>query len=766
MLNLRPQVSQEIKKAHAGRFPHNFRRLQFGWLGESFNSLPDSLRGAAEQKWIKDDRAHGHIVANRNLFSFTDKISPAGLAMSSDDGAIVAAALDYSKKCELLRLQVINEPIKRQYHSISRIIMRAGIEPPEVKAGKTWQGVVNRMCCQKWWRARLRETHKRWVEAACIQFGSVRRGRSLYVSDDCLAARKSQRRRNDNALKAMVAECIETGEKVPLDEAVAASVSNPQNRRNEMMLRMDGMQLWAEENGHACTFLTITCPSRMHACASRGAAVFDNSKFDGSTPRQAQAYLTVVWARVRAELDRQGVTIYGVRIVEPHHDGTPHWHMIAYGTSDDVAAAESIYEQYACAENFGEWTGKQLCWVSTLEAAAGDSKSVRFKAKRMIWVYDDDGKLIKSPVAYVAKYIAKNLETGGIVNASGERLDDKTSDECSATRLADAVQRVDAWRSCWGVRQFQFFGSHAVTVWRELRRIKKDFSQSEKFIYDENGGLLRAVTKAESCFKDWPENVELWRAWYAANKHEYYHFSTSEYKTNKRNQPIDGAGNVIRRDSAEWTFRDWPEDVSAWKGWYLSNRVDGANWCEFMRALDDLDGLRVAVEPAVDANAYEELGRDKVVGLVLTGSGVFEPTRLKSWMLGFRRSEADAPWSPSNNRTDSQEKDSDGLPPDLKKREVKEMKKRYFYDKKTNEYDGMTNSTGSCPAHCVESDLSPADRKAERAGRRAVKKPPVGPDSYAIKVAGYSDRQIHGALIRAKSPKREMLLAEQAKRAG
>jgi len=92
-----------------------------------------------------------------------------------------------------------------------------------------------------------------------------------------------------------------------------------------------------------CLFLTLTVPSSMHALRMGLYGRQTNPEYDGvSTPRDAQSFLTMEWECVCARLQSSGAQCWGARVVEPHFDGTPHWHVLMWVEGGQMSLADAI----------------------------------------------------------------------------------------------------------------------------------------------------------------------------------------------------------------------------------------------------------------------------------------------------------------------------------------------------------------------------------------------------------------------------------------
>jgi Bacteriophage replication gene A protein (GPA) len=320
------------------------------------------------------------------------------------------------------------------YRVVSSIAERHGVKIPQPTHGKTVAGCVARLCDPRWWRRAIRASYARIAEDIERELGLVCRQKGIYASDDCVERRRQQRARNRNMLEAMIA-VNELGECFTVAELSDRNTSNPSVRRAELMTRIRGFEEHAKHAGDVGHFITATLPSRFH-CVHHESGT-RNAKFDGSTIRDGQRYLCRQWARLRSRLDRLGISPYGFRIAEPHHDGTVHWHLLIFVEPSKSDAMIAAFKNYLNPE--GE-PGDRRVDVKALDLVNG------------------------SAAGYVAKYVSKNIDGFGVgddAEATGAKRD-----------ATETAKRVDAWASTAGLRQFQQIGGPPVSVWRELRRMK------------------------------------------------------------------------------------------------------------------------------------------------------------------------------------------------------------------------------------------------------------------------------------------------------
>ncbi|ENA1773674.1 replication endonuclease [Yersinia ruckeri] len=304
---------------------------------------------------------------------------------------------------------------------------------------------IARMINPDWWERKLWRLRNDWRESQLRAAGFIHKRAAPYISKEALADWTEQKRRNREFFKKH--ELIDDeGHTVSLEAMVDASISNPTIRRHELMARMKGIELVAQSRGDVGVFYTITCPSKYHATNQSGHA---NPKWDHSTPPQAQAYLSKLWANIGSKLGRDGLRVYGFRVAEPHHDGTPHWHLLLFMKPQECHAITEIMRAYA---------------VKTDRAELGKRTSARFTAKQL-----DPKK--GSATAYIAKYISKNID--------GYALDGELDHE-TGKPLKETARFAMAWASRHRIRQYQPIGTPPVTVWRELRKLSNQMISSQK----------------------------------------------------------------------------------------------------------------------------------------------------------------------------------------------------------------------------------------------------------------------------------------------
>ncbi|HDC4562587.1 TPA: replication endonuclease [Enterobacter asburiae] len=449
---IRRRVSSRINAVHADKGRHIAKLTLRNIVARD---LPH-VRAVTEQyavpvgsDWIISSELNPLFHTFENLRELTRRFNQ--LADSTDedidllaqDIAIYAnaALAEVSETCAALSPV---EYSKRMLREGSRLVAYFGLIAPWASRRKMpldeIAASIRKMLDDRFWSRLLRKYARRWREHLHIAFGDVRRDVSPYCSKNHVTQWDARRKRSRAIMSRLELEDQVTGERMSLIEQIDKSVSNPEKRRVELMTRIGGFEKVATESGYAGSFFTLTAPSKYHAYTAFG---HRNHKWNGASPRRTQRYLNQIWQQIRAELARREIPVFGLRVAESHHDGTPHWHGLLFTAPEHTAELQEVMEDYATREDEDELKGK-----------AG--KQPRFELKPI-------DPALGSATGYVVKYISKNID--------GYALDGE-SDHESGRPLKETAKHATAWASCWGIRQFQFLGGAPVSVWRELRRLK------------------------------------------------------------------------------------------------------------------------------------------------------------------------------------------------------------------------------------------------------------------------------------------------------
>ncbi|HCT3873817.1 TPA: replication endonuclease [Klebsiella michiganensis] len=338
------------------------------------------------------------------------------------------------------------EQIRQSWEKVAAEAMRLDVIPPafeQLRRKKRRRkpvpydlipGSLARMLCADWWYRKLWQMRCEWREEQLRAVCLVNRKASPYVSYEAVIHKREQRRKSLEFFQSH--ELVNAdGDTLDMEDVVNASSSNPAHRRNEMMACVKGLELIAEMRGDCAVFYTITCPSRFHATLNNGRP---NPKWTSETVRQSSDYLVDTFAAFRKAMHKAGLRWYGVRVAEPHHDGTVHWHLLCFMRKKDRRTLTTLLRKFAIRED---------------RAELGNNTGPRFKSELI-------NPRKGTPTSYIAKYISKNIDGRGLAKEISKE---------TGKSLRDSAEHVSAWASLHRVQQFRFFGIPGRQAYRELR---------------------------------------------------------------------------------------------------------------------------------------------------------------------------------------------------------------------------------------------------------------------------------------------------------
>ncbi len=338
------------------------------------------------------------------------------------------------------------EQIRQSWEKVAAEAMRLDVIPPafeQLRRKKRRRkpvpydlipGSLARMLCADWWYRKLWQMRCEWREEQLRAVCLVNKKASPYVSYETVIHKREQRRKSLEFFQSH--ELVNAdGDTLDMEDVVNASSSNPAHRRNEMMACVKGLELIAEMRGDCAVFYTITCPSRFHATLNNGRP---NPKWTSETVRQSSDYLVDTFAAFRKAMHKAGLRWYGVRVAEPHHDGTVHWHLLCFMRKKDRRTLTALLRKFAIRQDRSE---------------LGNNTGPRFKSELI-------NPRKGTPTSYIAKYISKNIDGRGLAKEISKE---------TGKSLRDSAEHVSAWASLHRVQQFRFFGIPGRQAYRELR---------------------------------------------------------------------------------------------------------------------------------------------------------------------------------------------------------------------------------------------------------------------------------------------------------
>lgn len=347
--------------------------------------------------------------------------------------------------------------------------------------GKTPESRWARINDARFWRRMIRVRLLREREHFYLRLNLIGQGREAYVSDRQLTTRARQLKQQAQWMQdtVLVPRYLECGEQAEGPLTLAQVASSPKTRFAKLYAFTKAMDELAQGEGLAAGMLTLTLEPAWHPNPSHGA-----SSWNGGSPREGHRVIAKRWQSILRDLHRAQIGLSGLRVVEPHKDSCPHWHLwLLYRPEVESRLLATVMQHFPGKLKIRAPSRKgqklhpddRIYATQTDLLAGGGRVPTHAKEGAQVELSRID-RSISSGASYAMKYLLKTVDAGDQLNKEVDLFGAAPADDEAKQRAQHqaTAQRVDAYRSLWGINASQLFGvAKCLSAWDELRRLNQ-----------------------------------------------------------------------------------------------------------------------------------------------------------------------------------------------------------------------------------------------------------------------------------------------------
>lgn len=334
----------------------------------------------------------------------------------------------------------------------------------------------------RFWRRAIRVRLLREREHFYLRLKLIGRGQEVYVSDRQLQTRTRQLRQQAQWMKdtVLVPRFLLPGEASKGLFTLDKVASTPKTRFAKLYAFTRAMDEIAQADGLEAGMLTLTLEPEWHPNPIHGAG-----SWNGSSPRDAHRSMTQRWQSILRDLDRAGIGLSGLRVVEPHQDSCPHWHIwLLYKPAAESFILATVMRYFpnklkvrAPSRKGDKSHADDRMYETRVDLLAGKARPLTKPQEGAQLELSRIDRSISSGASYAMKYLLKTVDAGEqLNNQAGLFAETVTVKEDAARKEKHeaTAKRVDAYRALWGINAAQLFGvAKCLSAWDELRRLTK-----------------------------------------------------------------------------------------------------------------------------------------------------------------------------------------------------------------------------------------------------------------------------------------------------